>query len=187
MDYEDVFYTYDGRNADRISARDHRRFVGRPAPVAVAAAPAAAPIAAAPMVAAPVGAAMVPQYNYATFPNAWGTSMLGYPLNPPYVMPTQTNLSSILGGFGDIGTLASIAAQIFAALMPLPNPPTPQDATDGNTQSTSHNAMINSANLIRYQSALADFARRDQQILTIGSVLKELLKRPGGIPALVGA
>ena len=27
--------------------------------------------------------------------------------------------------------------------------------------------------------ALASFARRDQQILTVGSVLKELLKRPG--------
>ena len=180
MDYEDLFYTYDGRNA--VSPRDHRRFVGRPAPVAVA--PAAAPVAVAPV--APVGAAMVPPYNYPTFPQGWSTSVLGYPLNPPYVMPAQTNLSSILGGFGDIGTLANMAAQIFAALMPLPNPPTPQDSSDGNTQSTSNNAMINSANLIRYQSALADFARRDQQILTIGSVLRELLKRPG-IPAIVGA
>ena len=37
---------------------------------------------------------------------------------------------------------------------------------------------MNSSNLIRYQNALAMFARRDQQILTLGSVLKELFKRP---------
>jgi hypothetical protein len=95
---------------------------------------------------------------------------------PPFG-PPSSNLASILGGFGDLGSLASIAAQIFAAVMPLPASPTPQDQTNEADPAT--NAAVNSSNLIRYQTALAQFARRDQQILTAGSVLKELLRRPG--------
>jgi hypothetical protein len=71
---------------------------------------------------------------------------------------------------------ANIVAQVFAALMPLPNAPTPQDNTEGRPEV---DAAVNSSNMIRYQNALALFAKRDQQILTLGSVLKELFKRPG--------
>lgn len=101
------------------------------------------------------------------------------PAQPPYVAPpvgAPSNLATILGGFGDLGSLANILAQVFAALLPLPAAPTPQDANDSDA---SVNAAVNSSNLIRYQQALATFARRDQQILTVGSVLKELFKRPG--------
>ena len=105
----------------------------------------------------------------------WGTGTPGY-VYPPMI-PPSSNLASILGGFGDLGSLASIAAQIFAAFLPLPAAPTPQDSTNDSDSAT--NAAVNSSNLIRYQNALANFARRDQQILTVGSVLKELLKRPG--------
>ncbi|HEU4729262.1 MAG TPA: hypothetical protein VFT22_15280 [Kofleriaceae bacterium] len=109
------------------------------------------------------------------------TSWSGYPVYPPYVMPPQltptSNLASILGGFGDIGTLANILAQAFAAFLPLPAAPTPQDVND--SESASVAGAVNSSNLIRYQNALALFARRDQQILTLGSILKELFKRPG--------
>jgi hypothetical protein len=111
-------------------------------------------------------------------PNSW----TGYPVQPPYIMPPvapSSNLASILGGFGDIGSLANIIAQVFAALMPLPVSPNPQDTTTNNDSDPAMNASINSSNLIRYQNALALFARRDQQILTVGSVLKELFKRPG--------
>jgi hypothetical protein len=90
----------------------------------------------------------------------------------------MSNLSTILGGFGDVGSLANIIAQVFAALLPLPVAPTPQDSGDSD-QAT--NAAVNSSNMIRYQNALALFARRDQQILTLGSVLKELFKRPGTV------
>jgi hypothetical protein len=95
---------------------------------------------------------------------------------PPVVAPPN-NLASILGGFGDIGSLANIVAQAFAALLPLPAAPTPADGT-GTDGDPATNASVNSSNLIRYQSALAQFARRDQQILTLGSVLKELFRRP---------
>jgi hypothetical protein len=92
---------------------------------------------------------------------------------PPVAAPS--NLATILGGFGDIGSLANLVAQVFAALLPLPASPPPQENNDSDSAT---NAAVNSSNLIRYQNALALFARRDQQILTLGSVLKELFKRP---------
>jgi hypothetical protein len=173
MDYENVFYV-DGRNATAVI--DHRGPVvdhrlapvvehrlaptGTRVPRTVVAAPTTAPY-------------QYPPMGY--FPQ---TSFSGYPVYPPYVMPPPTsNLASILGGFGDIGSLVNIAAQAIAAFLPLPQAPTPQDVND-DTSAAVH-AAVNSSNLIRYQNALALFARRDQQILTLGSVLKELLKRPG--------
>ena len=173
MDYQDVVYI-DPRNADhRAAVNDHRTgvmtVVRQPRPVTQAIAPAAV---------APFNT-MAPQYQYqqpypySQFPPSSG--LLGYPLNPAYAMPPPSNLSTILGGFGDLGSLANIAAQVLASLLPLPSSPTPQD----NSEDAATNASVNSSNLIRYQNALALFARRDQQILTVGSVLKELLKRPG--------
>ena len=97
----------------------------------------------------------------------------GY-INPP--IPPANTLTSILGGFSDLGSLANIVAQAFAAFLPLPAAPTTQDSTEGDP---AMNASVNSSNLIKYQSALATFARRDQQILTLGAVIKELFKRPG--------
>jgi hypothetical protein len=170
MDYEDVYYVE--RNAPIV--RDRRvRVPARATTLVPAAPPAAAPAA----TLASVGPYQYP-YPYPqpgfvaqTVPQGWG-----YPVNPPYAVPMPANnLASILGGFGDIGTLANIVAQVFAAFLPLPAAPTPQDDSENNQASQ---AMINSANLIRYQNALALFAKRDQQVLTLGSVLKELFKRP---------
>jgi hypothetical protein len=178
MDYENTFYvSADGRNATPVVV-DHRtgnRFPVRPPPsVVTTVQPAAAPVSWAPN-AAPYQYPQQSVYGPAVMPNSW----TGYPLQPPYIMPPvpSSNLASILGGFGDIGSLANIIAQAFAAFLPLPAAPTPQDALSDTDQAT--NAAVNSSNLIRYQSALALFARRDQQILTLGSVLKELFKRPG--------
>jgi hypothetical protein len=175
MDYEQVYYVTgdnSGRNATPVVI-DHRtgtRLPARP-PNVITAAPHAA-------VTAPAWAYQYPQPNFygpAVMPSSW----TGYPVQPPYVMPPTTpasNLATILGGFGDMGSLANIVAQVFAALLPLPVAPTPQDNNDSDSAT---NAAVNSSNLIRYQNALALFARRDQQILTLGSVLKELFKRPG--------
>jgi hypothetical protein len=179
MDYQDVYYV-DERNAARpVAVIDHRTGTRVPSSSIVGTrVPAAMPPALAP--------AAYPQGGYYPQPNLpinpAGTGWGGYPLYPPYVttVPTASaapsNLASIIGGFGDLGGLASIAAQVFAALLPLPASPTPLDNLDTDPAT---NAQNNSSNLIRYQSALAQFARRDQQILTIGSVLKELFKRPG--------
>jgi|SRR5215510_1057855 len=179
MDYENVYYV-ENRNATPVVV-DHR--TGQRVPVRSNIVPAAAPAAAAPTTVGWASSATPYQYpapSYygpAVMPNSW----TGYPVQPPYIMPPvvspMSNLASILGGFGDIGTLANIVAQAFAAFLPLPAAPTPQDGTD--VESASANAAVNSSNLIRYQNALALFARRDQQILTLGSILKELFKRPG--------
>lgn len=182
MDYEQVYYVTgdnSGRNATPVVI-DHR--TGARLPTRTTNVIAAAPPAA---VAAPAWAPNTAAYQYPqpSFygPTAMPASWTGYPLQPPYVMPPvapANNLATILGGFGDVGSLANIIAQVFAALLPLPAAPTPQDQTSGEGDSAA-NAAVNSSNLIRYQNALALFARRDQQILTLGSVLKELLKRPG--------
>lgn len=181
MDYENVYYI-DGRNA----VVDHRpgvRVPPRPPTIVTSMAPASTytPATAATTWVPPSVPYQYPQPGYAPaslVPPGWA----GYPLNPPYVVPTPlppNNLASILGGFGDVGSLANILAQVVAAFLPLPAAPTPQDTTDNDNVNVA--AAVNSSNLIRYQNALALFARRDQQILTLGSVLKELFKRPGTI------
>jgi hypothetical protein len=181
MDYENVYYV-DSRNAGPVVV-DHRTGqrlpTGRTTAV-VSTVPAAAPPAAVSWSqgSTPYQYPAPSYYGPTAIPNSW----TGYPVNPPYILPPvspASNLATILGGFGDLGTLANIAAQAFAAFLPLPVAPTPQDSLDAESQAS--NAATNSSNLIRYQNALALFARRDQQILTLGSVLKELFKRPGVI------
>jgi hypothetical protein len=185
MDYDQVYYV-DGRNATPRPAVDHRVGI---------ASPAVATIPTSTRVVIPAGPSSAP-YQYAA-PNLYGPTIYpnttypnatlnpsfnwGYPVQPPYIMPPvagpPSNLATILGGFGDLGTLANIIAQAFAAFLPLPAAPNPQDPSNSEDPSTS--AAVNSSNMIRYQSALAMFARRDQQILTLGSVLKELFRRSG--------
>ena len=55
-------------------------------------------------------------------------------------------------------------AQIFAALMPLPGAPV---ATDS--------AATDVGNLILYQSALASYAKRDEQVRTLGNLVTKLI------------
>lgn len=190
MDYENVYYV--NRNAPVVV--DHRgpgvpvraQIIGSPPP---AAGPGTMTPAwsqgASPYQYPPQGFPAPGVYGQTMYPNTtWSpsSSWAGYPVQPPYIMPPvvapPSNLATILGGFGDIGTLANIVAQAFAAFLPLPAAPAPQDGTDTD-QAT--NAAVNSSNMIRYQNALALFARRDQQILTLGSILKELFKRPGTV------
>jgi hypothetical protein len=182
MDYENVYYV-ENRNATPVVV-DHRTGASGGIPVRIPPRVSAVTSSAGPASWAPTSA----PYQY-PYPNQgyYGPGVManwtGYPVQPPYVVPPvapPSNLASILGGFGDIGSLANIIAQAFAAFLPLPAAPTPQDATEsGSGSDPATNAAVNSSNLIRYQSALALFARRDQQILTLGSVLKELFKRPG--------
>jgi hypothetical protein len=181
MDYEQIYYvTDDGRNA-RAPVVIERTTRARPTSVVSAAPP------------PPALAAFAPttmQYRYPP-PGVYPQPMvpqnwIGYPTQPVYAAPPvvapASNLASILGGFGDVGTLANILGQVFAALLPLPTAPEPVDSR-GTETDPAVDAAINTINLIKYQNALALFAKRDQQILTIGSVLKELFKRP---PVVMG-
>ncbi len=180
MDYQDVYYVDERNAAPRVLVHDR---VGSNRVPIVTTRTREPAVASAPLVPATLQYQYPPQ-GFPT-PPAVTQGWSGYPLYPQYVNPPPmgmpmgtSNLASIIGGFGDLGGLANIAAQIFAALLPLPAAPTPQDDNDVDP---SRNAQNNSSNLIRYQSALALFARRDQQILTVGSVLKELFKRPGAV------
>ncbi|MBX3156806.1 MAG: hypothetical protein KF773_12440 [Deltaproteobacteria bacterium] len=79
--------------------------------------------------------------------------------NPPMMSPAA-NL------FGNVSAaqLVDLVAQIFAALMPLPAAPTATADTPTDI-----------SNLIVYQSALATYAKRDEQVRTLGNLVTRLL------------
>jgi hypothetical protein len=62
------------------------------------------------------------------------------------------------------GQLIDLVAQIFAALMPLPTAPV-----------GTADASTDVGNLILYQSALAQYAKRDEQVRTLGNLVTKLV------------
>ena len=85
----------------------------------------------------------------------------GYP--NPYMTPQQTLATNLLGRIST-GQIVDLVAQIFAALMPLPAAPT--GTADANTDV---------GNLILYQGALAQYAKRDEQVRTLGNLVTKLV------------
>jgi hypothetical protein len=71
------------------------------------------------------------------------------------------------GGIAGLSTgeLVEIAAQLFAAIQPLPGAPTAQGHVETDVE-----------NLVTYQTALATHAKRDEQLRTLGGLLARLLK-----------
>ena len=63
------------------------------------------------------------------------------------------------------GELVEVAAQILAAIQPLPAPPRASGQTE-----------LDVENLVTYQGALATHAKRDEQLRTLGSLVGKLLK-----------
>ena len=63
------------------------------------------------------------------------------------------------------GQLVELAAQLLAAIQPLPAAPVAQGRADTDVQ-----------NLITYQNALAIHAKRDEQLRTIGALVGKLVK-----------
>jgi hypothetical protein len=95
-----------------------------------------------------------PQYNqFAPYP-PYG----GYPYPPQ---------SSPLSRLGDISpaTIVDMAARLLAALSPLPEPPNP-----------SGKEGIDIENAITYQTALAEHAKRDEQLRELGHAISVLLR-----------
>jgi hypothetical protein len=88
-----------------------------------------------------------------------------YPQGQPlvYAMPPQPMGSSLFGKV-TAGQLVDLVAQIFAALMPLPAAPT-----------ATADAATDAGNLILYQTALAQYAKRDEQVRTLGNIVTRLL------------
>jgi hypothetical protein len=148
-EYSDIYFD-DARNA----TRDHRAHgvIYRPAPR-----PTRTPVVQQPAPASsyrPVYPPQVPAYPpqvpvyYAQQPILWGE-------------PTST-AGALLGRL-TITQIIEIAAQAFAALQSLPPAPNPERDTETNT-----------ANMILYQTALAQHAKRDEQIRTLGSLVAKL-------------
>ena len=75
-------------------------------------------------------------------------------------------LATGAGVFGRMSTgqVIDMVAQIFAALMPLPAAPNVTNDSD-----------TDSGNTILYQSALAQYAKRDEQVRTLGNLIVKLV------------
>jgi hypothetical protein len=94
-----------------------------------------------------------------------------YPAQPqpvygqPIVMQQPgTFLGGLLGGL-TIGQILEMLAQTIAALQPLPSPPV-----------GTRDIEKDMGNLVLYQAAVAQHAKRDEQLRTIGSLVGKLVK-----------
>lgn len=94
-------------------------------------------------------AAPQPMYQPAVYPT----------YQAPVIVQRQRRIADL-----PTGQVLELAAQAFAALQSLPAAPAPVGATETDV-----------ANLITYQSALAQHAKRDEQLRTVGALLSKLL------------
>jgi hypothetical protein len=95
-------------------------------------------------------------------PPAYGAAPYGQPQIIYGAVP-QTAASNLFGRMTG-GQLVDLVAQIFAALMPLPTAPT-----------ATADSATDVGNLILYQGALASYAKRDEQVRTLGNIVTKLL------------
>jgi hypothetical protein len=97
------------------------------------------------------------------YPVAYPQPMYQPPVYPTYQAPVIVRSRSRIADL-PTGEVLALAAQAFAALQALPAAPAPVGATETDV-----------ANLIIYQSALAQHAKRDEQLRTAGALLAKLL------------
>ncbi len=92
-----------------------------------------------------------------------------YAPQPQVIYAQAPGLGVGLGGHGVFGKMTTgqvidMVAQIFAALMPLPAAPV-----------ATADASIDVGNLITYQGSLAQYAKRDEQVRTLGNLVTKLV------------
>jgi hypothetical protein len=93
----------------------------------------------------------------------------GYRMPAPQVVYANPGIGvgvgagSLFGGM-TTGQVIDMVAQIFAALMPLPAAPT-----------ATADAATDVGNLILYQGSLAQYAKRDEQVRTLGNLVTKLV------------
>jgi hypothetical protein len=149
MDY-DVIYVGDERNAVRVS--DHRSPGSRP-PGNPWNRP--RPVAGSRTVVVPPGARPTVITG--------GSSSPGF-YRPEYMVPASPH--SLASRFGmTTGELIDTGIQVLAAIQPLPAAPTAQG-----------DAGVDVENLITYQGALWQHAKRDEQLRTLGGLLARILR-----------
>jgi hypothetical protein len=87
-----------------------------------------------------------------------------YPYGPQYASPYGTPVSSLFGRVSS-GQLIDLAAQAFAALWPLPASP----ATTGDAATDTDNSIL-------YMGALAQAAKRDELVRTLGHIVGRMVR-----------
>lgn len=147
MDY-DIIYTDDGRNA----INDNR--TGRPSSSGWRPMPAPRPNGSRTVVVPPNARPTV----------ITGTAS-GFYQPMPYYQPAYAQ-PSFASRFGmTSGELIDTGIQLLAAILPLPTAPVAQGE-----------AVTDVENLMTFQSALAQYAKRDEQFRTVGNLLVRILK-----------
>lgn len=144
-EYADIYYV-DTRNADH--RHDHRTG-SRPGWVT---APPRRTVYVPPGAQRPMPMQMAPAMSYAQAPVVYA------------VPPQQQSIGANLFGNLTTGQLVDMVAQLFAALQPLPAAPVA-------TKDTSTDV----GNLILFQGALAQHAKRDEQIRTLGNLVGKVV------------
>ncbi len=90
-----------------------------------------------------------------------------YNTPPPVIYQQPPQAASVVSSLLSrvtAGQLIDMVAQVFAVLQTLPAAPTAVDDTNTNV-----------SNLILYQGALAQHAKRDEQVRTLGSLVSRLV------------
>jgi hypothetical protein len=99
----------------------------------------------------------------ATPARAYGPPTYGQP-QMFYAGPPQSPFAASLFGRITGGQLVDLVAQIFAALMPLPAAPV-----------ATSDVPTDVGNHLLYQTALVQYAKRDEQVRTLGNLVSKLL------------
>jgi hypothetical protein len=113
------------------------------------------------------GRTFVPHPQYGS---QYGSQYPQYPQQQPQVIYAQApGLGIGIGGSSILGKMTTgqvidMVAQIFAALMPLPAAPV-----------ATADASTDVGNLILYQGSLAQYAKRDEQVRTLGNLVTKLV------------
>ena len=95
-------------------------------------------------------------------PGYWGPQ--GWVPQGPGAFGPQGAFGSSLLGRISTGQLIDLVAQVFAALNPLPAAPV-----------ATSEANTDVGNLILYQSSLASYAKKDEQVRTLGHLIAKLV------------
>ncbi|MBX3156776.1 MAG: hypothetical protein KF773_12290 [Deltaproteobacteria bacterium] len=146
-EYADIYYV-DTRNAD---PRDHRHSSSGSRPGWVPTPPSRT--------------VYVPPSGHRPMPYVASPAMSYASAPVMYAMPQpQPTIAATLFGKLTTGQVVEMVAQLFAALQPLPSSPIA-------TKDTSTDV----GNLILYQGAIAQHAKRDEQIRTLGNLVGKVV------------
>ncbi len=118
----------------------------------------------------PMGGIVVPPSTRPTViqsPNM-GATRPYYPAAPQQPTVVYHQPAPMASGLAGMNTaeLVEVAAQILAAIQPLPGAPAAQGDVETDVE-----------NLVIYQTALATHAKRDEQLRTLGGLLARMLRK----------